>query len=66
MINIQMDELLHQIDLDYYRSALLLVARAALERLRQECSSEVEKQRKASLDASVAGGRRGSVIEDGA
>jgi hypothetical protein len=33
-----MQELLQQLDLDYYRSALLHVARAELEHLRQERS----------------------------
>ena len=36
-----MQDLLQQLDLDYYRSALLLVARAELERLRQERSTDI-------------------------
>jgi hypothetical protein len=61
-----MDELLQQIDLDYYRSALLLVARADLERLRQECASDAAaaKPRKVSLDADH--GTRASLVQDGA
>jgi hypothetical protein len=61
-----MDELLQRIDLDYYRSALLLVARADLERLRQECSSEIEKQREAPLNASADGGPRATLVSGGA
>ena len=34
-----MQDLLPQLDLDYYRSALLLVARAEVKRLRQEPST---------------------------
>ena len=46
-------DLLRQLDLDYYRSALLVVARAELERLRQERSAgtDVERQSKAPLTA---------------
>ncbi len=41
-----MQDLLQQIDLDYYRSALLLVARAELERLRQERSAGIGAERR--------------------
>jgi hypothetical protein len=37
-ISYMMPDLLRQLDIDYYRSALLLVARIELERLRQEGS----------------------------
>jgi hypothetical protein len=48
-----MHDLLQQLDLDYYRSALLLVARAELERLRQERSAgtDVERRSKTPLGA---------------
>jgi hypothetical protein len=41
-----MQNLLQQLDLDYYRSALLLVARAELERLRQERSAGTDVERR--------------------
>jgi hypothetical protein len=41
-----MQDLLQQLDLDYYRSALLLVAHAELERLRQECSAGTDVERR--------------------
>jgi hypothetical protein len=41
-----MQHLLQQLDLDYYRSALLLVARAELERLRQERSAGTDVERR--------------------
>jgi hypothetical protein len=49
-----MRDLLQQLDLDYYRSALLLVARAELERLRQERSAitDVERRAKTPFGAS--------------
>jgi hypothetical protein len=49
-----MQELLQQLDLDYHRSALLLVAHAELERLRQERSAgtDVEKRNKSPFGAS--------------
>jgi hypothetical protein len=49
-----MQDLLQQLDLDYYRSALLLVARAELERLRQECSAstDLESRSKSPFRAS--------------
>jgi hypothetical protein len=49
-----MQDLLQQLDLDYYRAALLLVVRAELERLRQERSAgtDVERQGKTSFGAS--------------
>jgi hypothetical protein len=49
-------DLLRQLDLDYYRSALLLVARAELERLRQEnsVSTDVERRRRFPFGASPA------------
>jgi hypothetical protein len=40
-----MRDLLQQLDLDYYRSALLHVARAELERLRQEHSAGTDVER---------------------
>jgi hypothetical protein len=51
-----MQELLQQLDLDYYRSALLHVARAELERLRQERSAraDVERWSKFPFDASTS------------
>ena len=49
-----MQDLLQQLDLDHYRSALLLVARAELERLRQERSAgtHVERRSKSPFGAS--------------
>jgi hypothetical protein len=52
-IGYTMQDLLQQVDLDYYRSALLLVARAELERLREERSagSDVERRSKTFFGA---------------
>jgi hypothetical protein len=49
-----MQDLLQQLDLDYYRSALLHVARAELERLRHERSAgtDVERWSKSPFGAS--------------
>jgi hypothetical protein len=49
-----MPELLQHIDLDYYRSAQLLVARGDIERLRHERATcaDVEIRRKIPPDAS--------------
>jgi hypothetical protein len=49
-----MQELLQQIDLDYYRSARLLIVRAELEQLRQGHSAftDVERQSKITLGRS--------------
>jgi hypothetical protein len=44
-----MQELLRQLDLDYYRSALLVVARAELERLRQELLAGTDIERRSEL-----------------
>jgi hypothetical protein len=57
-----MQDLLQQLDLDYYRSALLHVARAELERLRQERSAgtDVERWSKSPFGASLAAGRAAS------
>jgi hypothetical protein len=44
-----MHDLLQQLDLDYYRSALLLVARAELERLRQERSAATDVERRSKI-----------------
>jgi hypothetical protein len=41
-----MQELLQQIDLDYYRSARLLIVHAELEQLRQECSAAADAERR--------------------
>jgi hypothetical protein len=45
-------ELLQQIDLDYYRSAQLLIVRAELELLRQEsaASADLEWRRRPRID----------------
>jgi hypothetical protein len=58
-----MQDLLQQLDLDYYRSALLHVARAELERLRQERSAgtDVERWSKSPFGASPAAGRAASL-----
>jgi DNA replication initiation complex subunit (GINS family) len=47
-----MQDLLQQIDIDFYRSARLLIVRAELEHLRQERSpsADVERQSKIPLD----------------
>jgi hypothetical protein len=57
-----MQDTLQQLDLDYYRSALLHVARAELERLRQERSAgtNLERWSKSPFDASPAAGRAAS------
>jgi hypothetical protein len=49
-----MHDLLQQLDLDYYRSALLLVARAEIERLQQERSAgtDVGRRSKSPFGAS--------------
>ena len=44
-----MQDLLQLLDLDYYRSALLLVARAELERLRQEYSAGTDAERRSQI-----------------
>jgi hypothetical protein len=51
-----MQELLQQIDLDYYRSARLLIVRAELEQLRQGHSAlaDVERQNKITLGPSCS------------
>ena len=57
-----MQDLLQQLDLDYYRLALLHVPCAALERLRQERSAgtDVEGWSKSPFGASPAAGRAAS------
>jgi hypothetical protein len=50
-----MPELLQKLDLDYYRSALLLVARAELERLRQERSTCADVERRSELPLGTRG-----------
>jgi hypothetical protein len=57
-----MQDTLQQLDLDYYRSALLHVARAELERLRRERSAgtNVDRWSKSPFDASPAAGRAAS------
>lgn len=51
-----MQPLLQEIDFDYYRSALLLVARGEIERLRQEASAvaDAEARRKSPVSACPA------------
>jgi DNA-directed RNA polymerase subunit K/omega len=44
-----MQDLLQKLDLDYYRLALLLAARAELERLRQERSTSVDVETRSKL-----------------
>lgn len=44
-----MTEFLQQLDLEYYRSALLLVARADLARLRRDRSSRAEVDRRREI-----------------
>ena len=44
-----MPELLQQFDSDYYRSALLLVVRTQLERLRQERSTCTDAERRSNV-----------------
>jgi hypothetical protein len=44
-----MQELLHQIDSDYYRSARLLIVRAELEQLRRRRSAMVEADRRSKI-----------------
>jgi hypothetical protein len=54
-----MQELLQQIDLDYYRSARLLIAHAELEQLRQvrSASADVERRRRGSVDVDSTSNR---------
>jgi hypothetical protein len=49
------EELLQQIDLDYYRSVRLLIVHAELEQLRQDCptSGDLEGRRGARIDVGV-------------
>jgi hypothetical protein len=49
-----MQDLLQRLDLDYYRSALLLVARAELERLRQERAASADVQARGELPLSTS------------
>ena len=44
-----MQDLLHQIDSDYYRSARLLIVRAELEQLRHRRSTMVEVERRSKI-----------------
>jgi hypothetical protein len=44
-----MQDLLQQLDLDYYRSALLLVVRAELERLQHERSVDTDVERRSKF-----------------
>jgi len=44
-----MQELLQQIDLDYYRSAQLLIVRAELEQLRQGRSALADVERRSNI-----------------
>jgi hypothetical protein len=46
-----MQELLQQIDLDYYRSARLPMVHADLEHLRQERPADIERQRDPRIDS---------------
>jgi hypothetical protein len=56
-----MQDTLQQVDLDYYRAALLHVARAELERLRQERSAgTLARWSTSPFDASPAAGRAAS------
>jgi hypothetical protein len=56
-----MQELLQQLDLDYYRSALLLIARAELERLRQERSEVATPPEVAGAAPACGGAGAGAV-----
>jgi hypothetical protein len=44
-----MQDFLQQLDLDYYRAALLLVARAELERLQQKQVTYVDVKRQSDI-----------------
>jgi DNA replication initiation complex subunit (GINS family) len=52
MIQPSMQELLQQIDLDYYRSVRLLIVHAELEKLRQQrpASDDLERRRGPRID----------------
>jgi hypothetical protein len=54
-----MQELLQQIDLDYYRSVRLLIARAELEQLRQErpASEDLGSNQEACFPGDLNGNR---------
>jgi hypothetical protein len=54
MVERLMQELLHQIDSDYYRSARLLIVRAELEQLRRRRSAmaDIDKRSKIPLGMS--------------
>jgi hypothetical protein len=56
---------LQQLDLEYYRSALLLVARAELERLRQERSAgtDVERRSKSPFGAASPTAERAASLQ---
>jgi hypothetical protein len=60
-----MEELLQLIDSDYYRSALLLMVRAELERIRQERSAlaDIERRSKNTVGTSSS---EDSCIQPGA
>jgi len=49
MVGRLMQELLHQIDSDYYRSARLLIVRAELEQLRHRRWAMVEMDRRSKI-----------------
>lgn len=57
-----MQELLHQIDTDYYRAAQLLIVHAELEQLRRRRSSMADVERRSKIPLGMPrppdGGRR--------
>jgi len=59
-----MQDLLQQLDLDYYRSALLVVARAELERLRRERSAGTDVERGSKTPCSVVPAANGAGSRD--
>jgi hypothetical protein len=44
-----MSDLVQQLDFDYYRAARLLIARAELEQLRQECSRAADVEGRSEI-----------------
>jgi hypothetical protein len=60
-----MQDLLQQLDLDYYRSMQLVVARAELERLQKErsTSTDVERRSKSPYREPVTAAERATLSE---
>jgi hypothetical protein len=55
---------LHQLDLDYYRTVLLQVTRAELERLQQELSANTGAKSRNKSAGHQEGGRIGQCVQE--